>query len=73
MFRNLLQLFRVKLVFHIMLDIVIKTNCQKATNPSTFKFLFASGINFCMSFWKPTRVDVDDNLSLPQTQIEMRN
>jgi len=46
---------------------------KEATKPLTCKLVFTFGINYCMSFLKLTRVDVDDNQNLSRMQIEIRN
>jgi hypothetical protein len=71
LFKNLLQLIKVKLAFHITLNIVITTNCKRSNQPLNTQISFYFWDNCCIFFWKPTR-DVRDNWNLQQTQIETR-
>ncbi len=40
LFKYLLQLIKMKLVFHIMLDIITKTNCQRSNQPLSIQMSF---------------------------------
>ncbi len=73
MFKNLFQFIKVKLVFHIMLEVITKTNCQRSDQPFSTQISFYFWDKLLYDFLKTNNADVGDNWNSPQTQIETRS
>jgi hypothetical protein len=64
---------KIKLVFHIPLDIIIRNNCWRSNKSFTFQTNFHFWDKLLDVFLKPTRVDVVNKWNLPWMRIEMKN
>jgi hypothetical protein len=60
----------VKFIFHITLDVVSITNFQKNNQPLNTQNFKTFGVNYYMSLWKPTKVDVDGNWNLHKHNLK---
>jgi hypothetical protein len=72
LFRDSLQLIKIIVVFHIILDIIIRNNCQRSNESLTMQsgfYLWDKLLNVL----KLTRANMDNNQNLPQMWIEMRS
>ncbi len=72
MFRNSLQLIKVTVVFHIILDIIIRNNCQRSKQSLTMQ----SGFNLwdkLLNILKLIGANRANNQNLSQMWIEMKN
>jgi len=72
LFRNSLQLIKVTVVFHIILDIIIRNNCQRSKQSLTMQ----SGFNLwdkLLNILKLIGANRANNQNLSQMWIEMKN
>jgi hypothetical protein len=72
LFRNSLQLIKVTVVFHIILDIIIRNNCQRSNQSLTVQSGFYSWYKL-LNILKLLGANRASNQNLSQMWIEMKN